>query len=621
MTRLALLVALLAQDPGARLPLADGRVLHGKSVRKSGKNMILETVFGRLDVPRALMASGKVRKKTPEPKTRIKKTRWLEIESDLSPARAQLYADSLDTFFDWMVRVYDLDAKRLTPPYRMRVFRRRADFKALQKEIAPGIDEKGQAFAEGVAGFYSPAHGRIFLWDVEGGHDGVFLEVAKHETTHLLNSLLSRQSAIRIPTWFEEGAATYFSMSMALPGKKVDEPPDHPGALAQVVGEIEGEKPYKGRDLRSVGWAKFLGREYSWSWGMVRFLRQHKGGKLWKELLKHLRTISGGAVTDSEERRFLKMAGFRDSAAFDKAWHAHLAQAKPAGRNTPIGTSPAVLARVARIKKPPKDLARHFSRIGMSLARARESEPAIVYLRAALRGGIADARVYYVLAIALAERDDLARDEQWPNESFRALQDAVKRAPLATIYRLELGRQHLLRNEAQAAHDMLGLALVLVGANDDDVEVAMWLLRAATALGEDSAEKLAERLAGFVPPATAALRAALVYHLQAVEEWEQLTSLLARRLKAKTATLEERAMLARLYKLMDRLDEAETILAACLKESPCALHLWPDLVECLAGQGKSGEAVAARVRALNALRDDKRSLGWIRRRLERIQID
>ena len=139
--------------------------------------------------------------------------------------------------------------------------------------MAPGIENKGQAFAEGVAGFYSQRHGCIFMWDAEGMQGATQLEVAKHETTHLLNSLLAKQIAINVPTWFEEGAATYFSMSIALPGGNVPEPRDHAGALAEVIGEIEAGKAYAARGIRSVSWNAFLGREYSWGWALVRFFR------------------------------------------------------------------------------------------------------------------------------------------------------------------------------------------------------------------------------------------------------------------------------------------------------------------------------------------------------------
>ena len=633
MSRRIALAALLAtalagaapEPAAARLRLADGRVLFGRAIERGKTGATLETVFGRLAVPKtALPKSGTAPPSVkPAPTgTRIFKTRWLEIENDLSPERERLYADQLDPFFDWMITLYALDRDRVRRDalYKMRVFKRRRDFKELQAEIAPGIEDKGQAFAEGVAGFYSPGHGKIFMWDAEGARGGLQLEVAKHETAHLLNHLMSRQNAVKLPTWFEEGSATYFSMVMPLPGKKPGDPEDHPGALAQVIGDIEGKNAYEARALRSVAWNKFHGREYSWGWSLVRFFRRHKNGKRWPALLKHLRTVgTRGPVTDSEQRRFLKAAGFRDSEAFDKAWHAHVLEAKPAGRSVPIGTSPEVLAKIAAIEKPPADLARHFARTGVSLARARETAPAIVYLKAALRGGVKDPDVPYHLAVALAEGAGLAADDPWPREAVDALRLAVEFAPLRAAYRLGLARQLLATQSIQPARDMAGLALVVAGPDDDRVEIALALLRAATASKPDAnLQKTVEELAAAVPTAAAALRLAMVYHLQESEDWEALVALLELRSIAGGATRQERAMLAGLYKASDRFEEAETLYAALLREDPSALRLWPNRIECLLHLEREAEARNARKHALEAIAKDPRDLSWLRRRLDRI---
>ncbi|MHC4819719.1 MAG: tetratricopeptide repeat protein, partial [Planctomycetota bacterium] len=608
------LVAALAHAESIQLD--DGRVLHGKRVHRGQKIVVLETDFGPLSIPKErLGVSGTVVRKPP-PKRREIKTRWLLIECDLSEARARLYADQLDAFFDWMIRVYDLDLKRVRrdAPYKMFLYRRRADFKKVQAEVAPAIERKGKGFAEGVAGFYSSAAGAIYMWDAEGGRGGVHLGVAKHETTHLLNHLMSRQFSLRIPNWFEEGAATYFSMYIALGGKTTSEPDDHPGALAQVVGEIEGGKPMTSRALREVAWEDFLGRQYSWGWGLVRFFRHHRSGRRWPHLLKHLRTIGRSGVTDSEERRFLKAVGFKSSDALDKAWHQHLLGAKPKD-DTPVGTSPAVLKRIAAITKPAADVARNFARIGISLARAHEAQPAIVYLRAALRGGVKDAEVYYQLAASLARQQGGAR---WPDEAVDALNKAVGRAPLRAAYRLMLGRQLLQRQEIRDARDMLGLALVLAGEDDDEIALAVALLGAAATLESDKPiADVVTTLAKSVPPAEPALRMAHVYYLQEAEEWGELAALLEGRTKDGSATFEERAMLAGLYKATDELDEALAIYTTLLREQPSALQLWPDRIECLIGLGRKADAREALQEALQAIRDDPRELGWVRRRLER----
>jgi hypothetical protein len=617
----ALLAAARAEDARALLPLKDGRVLYGRSVERRAKEAVLKTDFGALKVPASALAGKETAPPPPPPPVRTEKTRWLEIEHDLAEERGRLYADQLDSFFEFMLSVYALDRDRVArgAPYRLKVFRRREDFKRLQREEAPDIERKGKGFAEGVAGFYSPGHGRIFLWDAEGAYGGFHLEVAKHETTHLLNGLLAQQAALRLPTWFEEGSATYFSMFVAGAGP---EPEDHPGAAAEVMGDLEGGRAMRSRDLRSVPWETFHGREYSWGWAQVRFFRRHRKGAMWPALLGYLRTVPhAGAVTDSEERRFVEAAGFRSSDAFDAAWHAHLRDERPPGERLYVGTSPEVLARIAAIAKPTEAMTRDFARIGISLARVHEAAPALVYLRAALRGGAGDPEVPYQLARSLALAAGTPEDAAWPDEAVGALGEAVRLAPLSAAYRLALGRQLLVRRSGEEAYAMLGLALVLAGAQDDDLECALGLLRAAAA--RDAArpvEELATGLAASVPPAAAALRTAAVYHLQEAEDWEKLGALLGRRVEAGEATAEERAMLAGLYGLLDRGDEAEAIWRDLVRERE-GLRYWPDLVDCLLGAGRKAEARAALAEAYAAVDKAPPELRFVRRRLERIRID
>ncbi|MFI5402582.1 MAG: hypothetical protein ACHQ1G_06560, partial [Planctomycetota bacterium] len=339
-----------------------------------------------------------------------------------------------------------------------------------------------------------------------------------------------------------------------------------------------------------------------------------KGG--WGALLEHMRTISGGPVTDSEERRFLEAAGFRESPEFDAAWQKHLLSTRTEERRY-AGTSPEVLEKIGKIEKPSPAMARDFARIGISLARVHEAEPAIVYLRAALRGGVEDAEVPYQLAVALAMLAGVAEDAAWPDEAVAALREAIRLAPLASSYRLALGRQLLARRETDAAYAEFGFSLVLAGPSDDDVASAVGCLRAATKREpERPVDQIAESLAESVPPAKAALRAAAVYHLQDAEEWEKLGELLERR--GKDATAEERAMLAGLYDLADRGDEALAIWRALVVTEP---RYWPDLVECLVRAGQKLDAKAALADAFAALDKAPPELRWVRRRLERIRVE
>jgi len=612
-----LLAAASAEPTQALLQLKDGRLLYGRAVEKHAKEVLLKTDFGTLRIGASEIADKSAPAPPPLPPLRTDRTRWLSIEHDLPDDRARLYADQLDAFFEWMVSVYALDRERVERgvPYGVRVFRRREDFKRFQRENAPDIERKGKAFAEGVEGFYSQAHGKLFLWDAEGSFGGFHLEVAKHETTHLLNDLLAQQLALRLPTWFDEGAATYFSMFVAGAGP---EPEDHPGAAAEVLGDIDSNHAMKCRELRSVPWELFYGREYSWGWALVRFFRQHAKGAHWPALLDYLKTISGGPVSDSEERRFLDAGGFKSSEDFDKAWYDHLKATRTAERQY-VGTSPGVLAKVAAIAKPLPAMARDFARIGVSLARVQEAEPAVVYLRAALRGGVGDAEVPYQLARALAFAASCPEDAPWPDEAVDALREAVRLAPLASAYRLELGRQLLSRRDPEGAYASLGLALVLLGPSDDDIASALGCLRAAAKREpERDVDAIAAGLGEAVPPAGQSLRTAAVYYLQEAEEWEKLEDLLERR--GTGASLEERAMLAGLYTVTDRCEDALPIYRELVKRNE-GLRYWPDLVDCLLKMDRKADAKAALKEAIAAIEKAPPEMRWVQRRLERIRVD
>jgi len=284
-----------------------------------------------------------------------------------------------------------------------------------------------------------------------------------------------------------------------------------------------------------------------------------------------------------------------------------------------VGTSPEVLSKIAAIAKPSPAMARDFARIGISLARVHEAEPAIVYLRAALRGGIADAEIPYELARSLALLAARPEDAPWPDEAVDALREAVRLAPLASAYRLALGRQLLARRETDAAYRELGLSLVLLGPSDDDIAGALGCLRAASKREPQRAvDELAESLAESVPIAAKALRAAAVYQLQDDEEWSKLEALIVSRGAA--ATPEERAMLAGLFCLTDRCDEALPIWRE-LVAADGGLRYWPDLVDCLVRMDRTADAKAALAEAFAAVEKAPPELSWVRRRLERIRLE
>jgi len=628
----ALVVAArVAAEPAVVVKLADGRRIPGNELRTGpGKDQTLDTVFGPLVIPRSSLRDGTTREapeiERPPEQRRVTKSRWFVIENDLTDSRAALYRDQLDTFFDWMIGVYALDRKRLEQraPFRAFVYRKRADFKRVQDEVAPGIAaSKGQGFAEGVAGFFSPGQFATYLWDAEGGRGSAHLGVAKHETTHMLNALMAQQHALQIPVWFEEGAATYFSAATLSGNAK--EPDDHPGALATVVDELERDKGMGNRELRSVPYATFYSREYSWGWALVRFLRHHKKGALWKPVLERLRSGGRGPPSDSYNKRFLKTVRFKTDAKLDEAWHAHLLAAKPGDGMTPVGASEEALAEVEALAKPTEQQARLFARLGESFAESGLPRPAVVYLRAAFRGGVERSRLHALLARALAESDGLAVDEPWPDESLEHLRLAAELDPLRAALRLEYGTQLLLHADTLHtmgdARDQLGLGLLVIGPDDDDIGIALGALRGQVNLRPSGTARdaLAE-LQKLAPPWSALLERAFLEFLQEEQRFDEMLDVLRARDAAGKADFEQRAMLAGLLLAASESAAAADLYGKLLTEDEKALHLWPKRIESLVAAGRTDKARTERDKALAAIGAAPEDLDVLRRLIERIEI-
>jgi hypothetical protein len=607
--------AALAGRGDVYLDLPDGRKVPGTRITRSGSFVTLTTAFGQLRVPRTLIDVSRPKVLRHAPKERYeRRTNWFRIDCDLTAERAALYANELDAYFEWLIGIYGMDRKRLKKraPFPVHVYRMRADFKRVQDEVAPGISEsKGSGFAEGVAGFHSGKG--TYLWDAEGAHGGTHLEVGKHEVTHLLNSHFASMTGVRFPVWFEEGTATYFEAAVSFGGR---EPEDNPAALATVLGDLSSGRAYANRALRGVPYSKFHGREYSWGWAMVRWLRRDRDGRRWKPFLEFMKTASGGAPSDSENGRFLKAIGFKKDAALDEAWHAHLVLAGKKDPLVPLGASENALAEVAKIARPTAEQAATFFRFGESFARKGLGGPAVVYLRAAVRGGIEDPRLFLRLARMIAAVDGCTSDDPWPDESLDYLRRAVKTDPLRAATRCELGRQLLLiaesGDEIVAARNQLGLALLLAGPNDDIVYLATEALRGVMAADESlSARAARDWLVERAPNAKRSLLTAFHYFLQEEGLWEDLAKALEESVEKGEARFEDRKMLAGLYRAGDRLTDAAKIYAELLIENPKALYLWLPLVQCLAEAGETAAAMKARekaIRTIDASREDHQAL-------------
>jgi tetratricopeptide (TPR) repeat protein len=372
-----------------------------------------------------------------------------------------------------------------------------------------------------------------------------------------------------------------------------------------------------------VSYAEYRSDEYAWGWSLVRFLRRGKKGTLWAPLLEQMKALSGSAPTDGENRRFLRALGYGSDEAFDEDWYAHILALEPEEK-TPLGTSKETLAAVAAVKKPTPEQATLLARLGRSFAASGMSEPAAVYLAAALRGGRDAVDLHLLLAEALAANAGRDEDEAWPDDAFGHLERAAAIDPLSAMVRLGLGRQMLLRakskDDVAAARDVLGLGLILLGPADDAKALARWALEATLRSEPDLTPSNAlARLEAAAPVATGALRSAWIASLQEREAWNVLLQELGARLEAGTADFEERVTLAGLFEASDQAERAAPLYRALLDERPAATYLWPRLVRALVAARRLDEAKAAKARALRILAEAP-SLAPLRRTVERIRI-
>ena len=155
--RLLLLVLLACVAQGAKtsplLRLADGRVLYGRDVKRSRS----APCYAPTSACWSSRATSSPRAPPPPPR-RPQGTGHEDALAGDHPRPLRGTREALRRparhLFRLDVKVYQLDLERTRrgAPYKMRVFRKRRDFKELQKRVAPGIEQKGQAFAEGVAG-------------------------------------------------------------------------------------------------------------------------------------------------------------------------------------------------------------------------------------------------------------------------------------------------------------------------------------------------------------------------------------------------------------------------------------------------------------------------------------
>lgn len=627
-TLVVVLVAAIRSADAQSVALKDGRVVRGTAVEPAPSGVTVETAFGRIAVPQHAIAKRPADAKvTPERAAsgwRTIETRWFTLRTDVSDARVRAYRDVIDPFGDRMRDAYAFPRGFVdrTPKCRFELYRSRADFKRRQARVAAGIErQRGRGFAEGIAGFYSPKLRAVICWDTGGAEGDADLEVARHEIVHYFNHCRSVIEGRENPSWFEEGTATYFSTPWVGPVRR-SAPELHAPSLFLVHSDLAGDRPYGLAALLGRSYGEFLGREYAWGWALVRFLRTTRGGKVWPRVLK---TLRGADATPSGVRRFLKAVRYPDVARFERAWYGAIRTWSSTG---PAGAAATTLDMVRRSRRPSRDEARAFARVGCALARKRLHAAARVYLEAALRGGAASAAIHTAIARAMAGEADVADDDPWPDAAVNHLRDAVACAPLDASHRAELARRLVDAGAFAEAWRAFGLAIVLAGPDDDVVSFAAGALEAAAEStdesasgrrGENGGDPVA-RLRSAAPWATAAIERASVYHLQANQAWRELRTLLTKRHRDGRADAEERRMLADLHRLGESFDAAADLYRGLLDDDPRDLSRWLPYVTALRDAGRTEDARRARKRAIESIAAANEDWASLRRDLAELDL-
>lgn len=184
---------------------------------------------------------------------------------------------------------------------RLRVFGKRTDFEAYARKKIDNVD------VSTIGGYFSPAEDEFVIFKTEDKKE--FLEIYSHELSH---GILSKKVARRMPTWLDEGLASFFGSITFDQGS--------------VRGEVDGwmmRQAYSSMRSRS-NLRKFLTKpygdfhrmradvSYGLSWCMVNFL--------YFEKIAEFRTI---ILEISEGRRSLDVIEQHYPGGFKK-FHAEL---------------------------------------------------------------------------------------------------------------------------------------------------------------------------------------------------------------------------------------------------------------------------------------------------------
>ncbi len=128
-------------------------------------------------------------------------------------------------------------------------------------------------------GWWSPGENKVVCYDTRsssGSLDGM-LATLFHEASHQFTTLLARGGSI--PSWFNEGTASFFEGAVAMADDRVLWPDAALGRLQSLVVALQHPRADTPKLEAVLGWnqpGSYPASYYAWGWGLVYFLQQYE---------------------------------------------------------------------------------------------------------------------------------------------------------------------------------------------------------------------------------------------------------------------------------------------------------------------------------------------------------
>ncbi len=333
------------------------------------------------------------------------------VVTDLPRALAEqisLSMEQLNRFYrkHFHVKERGGDTARVT----VKVYRTRAEFDEHQKH------DDGSPWLKTIAGFYSPTELMVATYDPRD-EDRPLSELwstlfheASHQFTHLISTGV-------IPSWLNEGTASYFEGARLLPNGAAETNLVPPGRLWYLQRSLEEGKPKLKEVVSYYEDRSYDGSYYPFGWGLVYFLlnyeddrSQHPYEPLYRDYIASYRTGAKHDVVGRFVDYFVTKAKDPAIKSFDdfeqrwKAWildlhdlyfggsekaDVLLARARKQRANKSFEAAAASL-RFA-LRKRPGDVEFHLE-LGETLAALKQNDAALFHCDTATRAarGLAD---------------------------------------------------------------------------------------------------------------------------------------------------------------------------------------------------------------------------------------